>query len=46
MIQMNLKKLHIEVKNCLKHIDNYSLNHVYRKNNKVADRLANEAFDL
>ena len=41
----NLKKLHAEVKACLKYIDTYSLNHVYRKDNKVADRLANEALD-
>ena len=41
----NLQKLHAEVKKCLTQIDNFSLHHIYRKNNKVADKLANEALD-
>jgi ribonuclease HI len=41
----NLKKLNFEVKQCLKFIDNFTMEHVYRNDNKVADKLANDAFD-
>lgn len=41
----NLIKLQQEIKKCLQSIDNISISHIYRKNNKVADKLANEALD-
>ena len=41
----NLIKLQQEVKLCLQCINNISISHIYRKHNKVADRLANEALD-
>jgi len=41
----NLITLQEEIKKCLQSIDNISISHIYRKNNKVADKLANEALD-
>tara|TARA_A200000159_G_C7093849_1_gene243770 strand:- start:209 stop:598 length:390 start_codon:yes stop_codon:yes gene_type:complete len=41
----NLIHLQNEVKKCLQCINNISITHIYRKHNKVADRLANEALD-
>jgi len=41
----NLKTLHQEIKKSLQAINNISLTHIYRKHNKVADKLANEALD-
>ena len=41
----NLIKLQQEIKKCLQSIDNISISHIYRKNNKRADELANEALD-
>ena len=41
----NLKKLHEEVNKCLKNIDKATFTHVYRRDNTVADKLANEALD-
>ncbi len=41
----NLITLQEEIKKCLRCIDNISISHIYRKHNKVADKLANEALD-
>jgi len=41
----NLKPFHDEIMQFIPHFDNITFQHVYRKNNKVADRLANEALD-
>ena len=41
----NLITLQAEIKKCLRCIDNISISHIYRKHNKVADKLANEALD-
>jgi len=41
----NLKPFHDEIMELIPHFDTITFEHVYRKNNKVADALANEALD-
>lgn len=41
----NLKPIHVEIKNLLHNFDTIEFAHVYRKNNKRADELANIALD-
>ena len=41
----HLKVLHGEAKVLISKIDNFTINHIYRVNNKRADQLANQALD-
>jgi ribonuclease HI len=41
----NLKEHYEEAVNLISHIENFSIHHIYRENNKRADQLANQALD-
>jgi ribonuclease HI len=41
----HLKIMYVEAKLLISKIDNFTINHIYRVNNKRADELANQALD-
>ena len=42
---IHLKELYLEAEKLISKIENFTISHVYRENNKRADQLANQALD-
>ena len=42
---IHLKELYFEAEKLISKIENFTISHIYRQNNKRADQLANQALD-